>query len=89
MEIWLDESAPTAQAPSRGRNQRVVVGDAAFVGVELSGGLETLELAGFRRWTAGHVPRAQNRVADALANEAIDRVLAGGPASVVIRPPEG
>ena len=43
-------------------------------------------LAGFRRWTAGHVPRAQNRVADALANEAIDRVLAGGPASVVIRP---
>lgn len=44
-------------------------------------------LGGFRRWSAGHVPRAQNSVADALANEAIDRVLAGGPASVVRRPP--
>ena len=39
-------------------------------------------LGGFRRWTATHVPRAQNTVADALANEAIDRVKAGGPASV-------
>jgi ribonuclease H / adenosylcobalamin/alpha-ribazole phosphatase len=43
-------------------------------------------LAGFDRWTAGHVPRAQNSVADALANEAIDRAQAGGPASVVRRP---
>jgi ribonuclease HI len=43
-------------------------------------------LGGFRRWTAAHVPRAQNGVADALANEAIDRVLAGGSASVVRRP---
>jgi ribonuclease HI len=43
-------------------------------------------LNGFRRWTAEHVPRAQNTVADALANEAIDRVAAGGPASVVRRP---
>jgi probable phosphoglycerate mutase len=43
-------------------------------------------LGGFARWTAAHVPRAQNSVADALANEAIDRVLAGGPASVVRRP---
>ncbi|HEX9043555.1 MAG TPA: ribonuclease HI family protein [Candidatus Limnocylindrales bacterium] len=42
-------------------------------------------LAGFRRWTATHVPRAQNKAADALANEAIDRVAAGGPASVVRR----
>jgi len=42
-------------------------------------------LATFRRWTAGHVPRAQNRAADALANEAIDRVARGGPASVVRR----
>ena len=31
-------------------------------------------------------PRAQNTVADALANEAIDRAQAGGPASVVRRP---
>ncbi len=37
-------------------------------------------------WTAAHVPRAQNSLADALANEAIDRVRAGGPESVVIRP---
>jgi ribonuclease H / adenosylcobalamin/alpha-ribazole phosphatase len=43
-------------------------------------------LGRFERWTAGHVPRAQNSVADALANEAIDRANAGGPASVVRRP---
>ena len=42
-------------------------------------------LAGFERWSAVHVPRAQNSVADALANQAIDRVNAGGPASVVVR----
>jgi ribonuclease H / adenosylcobalamin/alpha-ribazole phosphatase len=46
-------------------------------------------LGTFRRWTASHVPRAQNTVADALANEAIDRAQAGGPASVVRRPPAG
>ncbi|MGZ8528020.1 MAG: ribonuclease HI family protein [Candidatus Limnocylindrales bacterium] len=43
-------------------------------------------LLGVDRWTAVHVPRAQNRAADALCNEAIDRALAGGPASVVRRP---
>jgi ribonuclease HI len=43
-------------------------------------------LSGFERWTAAHVPRAQNAIADALANEAIDRAHAGGPASVVRRP---
>ena len=43
-------------------------------------------LGGFSRWTAAHVPRAQNSVADALANEAIDRAHSGGPASVVRRP---
>lgn len=37
-------------------------------------------------WRADHVPRAQNSVADALANEALDRVAAGGPAVVVRRP---
>ena len=46
-------------------------------------------LGGFERWTAAHVPRAQNSVADALANEAIDRAHAGGPASVVGRPLTG
>jgi ribonuclease H / adenosylcobalamin/alpha-ribazole phosphatase len=45
-------------------------------------------LARFERWSARHVPRAQNSAADALANEAIDRVHAGGPA-VVIRTPDG
>jgi ribonuclease HI len=40
----------------------------------------------FSRWSADHVPRAQNSAADALANEAIDRVAAGGPASVWRRP---
>lgn len=39
-----------------------------------------------RGWTAGHVPRAQNSLADALANQAIDRVAAGGPAMLVTRP---
>jgi ribonuclease H / adenosylcobalamin/alpha-ribazole phosphatase len=43
-------------------------------------------LNGFQRWTATHVPRAQNSVADALANEAIDRATAGGATSVVRRP---
>jgi probable phosphoglycerate mutase len=44
-------------------------------------------LSGFERWSAVHVPRALNSVADKLANEAIDRAHAGGPASVVRRPP--
>ncbi len=39
-------------------------------------------LGGFRLWSATHVPRAQNSLADALANEAIDRAAAGGPAEV-------
>ena len=37
-------------------------------------------------WTASHVRRAFNTIADALANEAIDRAQAGGPAVVVRRP---
>jgi ribonuclease HI len=37
-------------------------------------------------WVASHVPRAQNSQADAMCNDAIDRVMAGGPASVVVRP---
>jgi probable phosphoglycerate mutase len=43
-------------------------------------------LASLRRWSASHVPRRFNATADALANEAIDRFQAGGPASVVRRP---
>ena len=45
-------------------------------------------LATFERWTATHVPRAQNSVADALANEAIYRTHAGGPPEVTRRPGE-
>jgi ribonuclease HI len=43
-------------------------------------------LAQFQRWRATHVPRAQNRQADALCNEAIDRAQAGGPWAAVVRP---
>jgi ribonuclease HI len=37
-------------------------------------------------WAAAHVRRAHNSTADALANDAIDRVAAGGAAVVVRRP---
>jgi probable phosphoglycerate mutase len=37
-------------------------------------------------WAAEHVRRALNHAADALCNEAIDRVAAGGPPVVVRRP---
>jgi ribonuclease HI len=43
-------------------------------------------LSRFRDWAASHVPRAQNRQADALCNEAIDRVALGGPRVVVVKP---
>jgi len=43
-------------------------------------------LSRFSRWSATHVPRAQNKQADALCNEAIDRAQAGGPRTVVVRP---
>jgi phosphoribosyl 1,2-cyclic phosphate phosphodiesterase len=46
-------------------------------------------LTRFRRWSVRHVPRSENGAADALANEALDRVAAGGPAVVVRRPGEG
>ena len=36
-------------------------------------------LSRFARWSATHVPRAQNKQADAMCNAAIDRALAGGP----------
>jgi ribonuclease HI len=38
------------------------------------------------RWSVRHVPRSENAAADALANSAIDRVAAGGPAVLVERP---
>jgi len=46
-----------------------------------------VRLGRFDRWSAKHVPRAQNKQADALCNEAIDRVQSGtGPRVVVVRP---
>ena len=48
-----------------------------------------VHLGRLRRWSARHVPRSENRAADALANEALDRVAVGGPAVVVRRPGEG
>ena len=39
-------------------------------------------LEAFRPWSATHVPREQNSTADRLANEALDRVAAGGPMRV-------
>ncbi len=42
-------------------------------------------LGRFARWSATHVPRAQNTQADALCNEAIDRVQAGGARVAVVR----
>jgi ribonuclease HI len=44
-------------------------------------------LRSMRRWSAAHVPRAENTAADALANEAIERAQSGGPVRVVVRPP--
>jgi ribonuclease HI len=43
-------------------------------------------LSRFSGWSATHVPRAQNKQADELCNEAIDRAKAGGPRVVVVRP---
>lgn len=45
-------------------------------------------LTRFAHWSARHVPRALNGRADALANEALDRALRGGPAWVARRPQE-
>jgi ribonuclease HI len=49
-------------------------------------GIARQVLSGFRLWSATHVPRALNGQADALANEALDRVAKGGPAVVMSRP---
>ena len=78
VHLFLDSKLIVEQLPGRWR-----VKDAKLIPLWAAC---RLMLGGFARWTAAHVPRAQNCVADALANEAIDRVLAGGPASVVRRP---
>jgi ribonuclease HI len=43
-------------------------------------------LTRFTSWSVAHVPRAQNKQADVLCNDAIDRVQAGGARVVVVRP---
>jgi probable phosphoglycerate mutase len=78
VELLLDSKLVVEQACGRWR-----VKDAKLIplNAEVRG-----RLARFERWTAAHVPRAQNKQADALCNEAIDRVQAGGQRVVVVRP---
>ena len=79
LELLLDSKLIVEQLAGRWR-----VKDAKLrpLWAEALQGLRTLP----EGWTAAHVPRAQNTLADAMCNEAIDRVMAGGPASVVRRP---
>jgi len=79
LELLLDSKLIVEQLTGRWR-----VKDAKLrpLWAEALRGLRTLP----EGWVAAHVPRAQNSLADAKCNEAIDRVAAGGPASVVVRP---
>jgi ribonuclease H / adenosylcobalamin/alpha-ribazole phosphatase len=78
VELLLDSKLIVEQVNGRWR-----VKDAKMIPLhaEVKG-----HLARFARWSATHVPRAQNKLADALCNEAIDRAQAGGARVVVIRP---
>jgi ribonuclease HI len=78
VELLLDSNLIVEQVHGRWR-----VKDAKLIPLNAEA---RARLARFVRWSAAHVPRAQNRQADALCNEAIDRVAAGGPRSVVVRP---
>lgn len=74
VDLFLDSKLIVEQLHGRWR-----VRDAKLVPLHA----EAKELLGsFRRWSASHVPRAQNATADRLANEALDRVAAGGPMRV-------
>jgi ribonuclease HI len=79
LELLLDSKLIVEQLAGRWR-----VKDAKLrpLWAEALRGLRTLPDG----WVAAHVPRAQNFLADAMCNEAIDRAMAGGPASVVVRP---
>ena len=81
LELLLDSKLIVEQLAGRWR-----VKDAKLrpLWAEALGMLRTLPAG----WTAAHVPRAQNSLADAMCNEAIDRVMAGGPDSVVRRSAE-
>lgn len=78
VDLLLDSKLIVEQASGRWR-----VKDAKLIPLNAE---VRARLARFSRWSATHVPRAQNHQADALCNEAIDRVQAGGPRSVVVRP---
>jgi ribonuclease HI len=78
VELLLDSKLVVEQACGRWR-----VKDAKLI--PLNAEVRGL-LRHFERWSAAHVPRAQNKQADALCNEAIDRVQAGGQWVVVVRP---
>jgi ribonuclease HI len=78
VDLLLDSNLIVEQLHGRWR-----VKDAKLI--PLHGECRT-RLSHFSRWSAAHVPRAQNKQADALCNEAIDRVQAGGQRVVVTRP---
>ncbi len=78
VELILDSNLVVEQLSGR---WKVKDAKLAVLHAEALGRLRTLDA-----WSARQEPRARNRAADALANEAIDRARAGGPASVVRTP---
>jgi ribonuclease HI len=78
VELLLDSNLIVEQLRGRWR-----VKDAKLIPIHAD---VRARLARFARWSATHVPRTQNHQADALCNEAIDRVQAGGPRVVVVGP---
>jgi probable phosphoglycerate mutase len=76
LEMLLDSKLIVEQLAGRWR-----VKDAKLIPLHAEA---KARLASFGRWTAAHVPRAQNKQADALCNEAIDRAQAGGARAVVV-----
>ena len=78
LELLLDSQLIVEQLHGRWR-----VKDAKLIPLHADA---KARLSRFARWTAHHVPRAQNKQADALCNEAIDRAQAGGARVVVVRP---
>jgi ribonuclease HI len=78
VELLLDSNLIVEQVHGRWR-----VKDAKLIPIHAD---VRARLARFARWSATHVPRAQNHQADALCNEAIDRAQAGGPRVVVVGP---
>jgi probable phosphoglycerate mutase len=78
LELLLDSKLIVEQLHGRWR-----VKDAKLIPLNAE---TRTRLTRFGKWTATHVPRAQNKQADALCNDAIDRAQAGGQWAVVVRP---